>query len=171
MDPGDTLSRQTLVLLVDDQESRGAECSRVLQGKGCGVVTAANAEEAQTAFDRRRPDAVLFAPGSASVCGQLHGRDSRRSVPFIVAVSDGDSDAIGRAYVAGASDVVTFPLDYALLVPRIRLFQLTSHLPKGQVKITLHMRRSPSGDQRVETIGFRPSIPFPDTRYLTDPLK
>ena len=119
MDPGDTLSRQTLVLVVDDQGSRGVECSHALQGQGCGVITVANAAEAQAAFDRRRPDVVLFAPGSDSVCGQLHDRDSRRSIPFFVAAPAGDTDAIGRAYAFGASEVVSFPLDYSLLVPRI----------------------------------------------------
>jgi diguanylate cyclase (GGDEF)-like protein len=120
MDPGDTLSRQTLILVVDADPARVAACSQALQGAGCGVVTASNIAEAQAAFDRRLPDAVLFAPDCAALCGDLHGRDSRRSVPFFVAAHAGDCDAIRRAYVAGASDVVSFPLDYSLLVPRIR---------------------------------------------------
>jgi len=112
----------TRILLVEDEESYREPLTYQLTREGYEVTTAADGDEALTAFQRSAPDLVLLdlmLPGRSGVevCRELR---KTSAVPVIMLTAkDGEIDKVVGLEL-GADDYVTKPYSFRELLARIR---------------------------------------------------
>ena len=116
------MSRQPLVLVVEDEPSFVEALSIGLRREGFGVEVASDGSEALVRFDELSPDLVLLdvmLPGLSGidVCRELR---TRSKVPIIMVTAKGEEiDAVVGLEV-GADDYVVKPYRMRELVARMR---------------------------------------------------
>jgi predicted signal transduction protein with EAL and GGDEF domain/DNA-binding response OmpR family regulator len=120
-----------LVLLVDDEPAMRLVTTEALEGGGFDVVEAGDGEAALEAFARVAPDVVLLdvrIPGrdGYQVCTALRAMPVGAQTPVVMITSLDDEPSIDRAYQHGATDFVTKPIHYGLLVHRLRYLLRTA---------------------------------------------
>jgi len=113
------------VLLADDDASTRLLAHSVLSGAGFHVFLATNGEEAVESMLRNQPQMVLLdleMPGvdGYEACRRIRHLPGGLDVPIVVVTSLDDPGSIERAYAAGATDFVTKPINWVLLVHRVR---------------------------------------------------
>lgn len=113
------------LLVVDDSEpNRDALCRR-LQRRGYGVTTAKDGTQALALLAEQRFDLVLLdvmMPGlnGLEVLQIIRETHPGTELPVIMATARDESSDIVRALELGASDYVTKPLDFAVVLARVR---------------------------------------------------
>ncbi|MBS2015708.1 MAG: EAL domain-containing protein [Deltaproteobacteria bacterium] len=113
------------VLLVDDDAILRLLALTALEGAGFEVVEACDGVAGVEAFAARAPDIVVLdvmMPGmdGYEVCKRIRSMPSGANVPIMVMTGLDDAASIDAAYDAGATDFVTKPINYGLLVRRLR---------------------------------------------------
>ncbi len=113
------------VLLADDDASTRLLANSVLSGAGFEVFLAVNGDEAVDSMLRDRPHIVLLdleMPGvdGYEACRRIRRLPGGAELPIVVVTSLDDPGSIERAYAAGATDFVTKPINWVLLVHRVR---------------------------------------------------
>ena len=113
------------VLLADDDASTRLLSHSVLSAAGFEVFLATNGEEAVESMLRNCPHIVLLDLEMPGVDGYEACRRMRRlpggaELPIVVVTGLDDPTSIERAYAAGATDFVTKPINWVLLVHRVR---------------------------------------------------
>lgn len=124
------------VLVVDDNELNRDMLSRRLEARGYVVRVAEDGEQALRMVDANRPDAVLLdvmMPGLSGleVLKILRDRYAVADLPVIMATARDDSEDIVAALRLGANDYVTKPLDFPVVLARLR-----THLSLKKAKET-----------------------------------
>jgi diguanylate cyclase (GGDEF)-like protein len=118
-------SQSAYLMVVDDDRVTRMTLSRVLSKAGYEVVEAANGEEALACFHERRPDLVLMdvmmpLVDGFEACGEIRKSAGHQQVPLIMLTGLNDVDSIDRAFDAGATDFITKPINWTLLLQRVR---------------------------------------------------
>ncbi len=115
------------VLIVDDEPANTLLLERVLQRDGFGKIEATNdAACFLSIFATWRPDIVLLdlhmpVLDGLAVMKQLRGRTTGgKAVPVLILTADTTPEARDAALRAGASGVLTKPIDPAHVVDRVR---------------------------------------------------
>jgi sigma-B regulation protein RsbU (phosphoserine phosphatase) len=126
------------VLIVDDEELNRDGLARRLQRHNCEVITAQSGREAIELLGGRRFDLVLLdimMPGmnGLEVLKFLRRVDSLVDLPIIMVTAKGESEDMVEAFELGANDYVTKPLDFPVVLARIRT-QLALRRAVAQVK-------------------------------------
>src|SRR6187549_330598 len=126
------------VLIVDDEELNRDGLARRLQRHDYEVVAAAGGREAIELLGGRRFDLVLLdimMPGmnGLEVLKFLRRVDSLIDLPIIMVTAKGESEDMVEAFELGANDYVTKPLDFPVVLARIRT-QLALRRAVAQVK-------------------------------------
>jgi sigma-B regulation protein RsbU (phosphoserine phosphatase) len=129
--------RATL-LIVDDEELNRDGLARRLQRHDYEVVAAKSGREAIELLSGRRFDLVLLdimMPGmnGLEVLKFLRRVDSLIDLPIIMVTAKGESEDMVEALELGANDYVTKPLDFPVVLARIRT-QLALRRAVAQVK-------------------------------------
>jgi sigma-B regulation protein RsbU (phosphoserine phosphatase) len=125
------------LLIVDDEELSREGLARRLQRQGYGVTTARSGREALELLGTGRFDLVLLdvmMPGmnGLEVLKLLRRVDSLIDLPIIMVTARGDSSDVVEALELGANDYLTKPLDFPVVLARIRT-QLTLKRAVGQI--------------------------------------
>ncbi|HRI93564.1 MAG TPA: EAL domain-containing protein [Accumulibacter sp.] len=121
----DDTARTGRLLLVDDDGMLRMLAAESLRHAGFEVSEADCGEAALHACEEDQFDLILLdvmMPGidGYTVCAALR-RDARaRWLPIVMLTGLDDTDSIERAYAAGATDFVTKPINWALLIHRVR---------------------------------------------------
>jgi two-component system cell cycle sensor histidine kinase PleC len=117
---------QPLVLVVDDEVAQFLY-RQALEREGFCVVDACDGERALTIFQDRRPDLVLLdvvMPGmdGFEVCAAMRHLPMGigAHIPILIVTGLDDVGSIERAYVAGATDFTTKPINWMILLQRLR---------------------------------------------------
>ncbi len=126
------------ILIVDDEELNRDGLARRLQRHDYDVVTAPGGREAIELLGGRRFDLVLLdimMPGmnGLEVLKFLRRVDSLIDLPIIMVTAKGESEDMVEALELGANDYVTKPLDFPVVLARIRT-QLALRRAVAQVK-------------------------------------
>jgi diguanylate cyclase (GGDEF)-like protein len=121
----DERRERPLVLLADDDEMARLVVVTALLDMDVDVVVATRGDEALALCRRLRPDAVLLDVMMEDVdgfalCALLRAMSADAAVPIVVMTALDDMESIDRAYVNGATDFVTKPINAALLAHRVR---------------------------------------------------
>ncbi len=112
------------ILVVDDEENNRDMLMRRLQRVGHEVSAAASGEEALEAINSRPLDLVLLdimMPGIGGIetLTRLRRTHTPSQLPVIMATAKSETEDIVEALKLGASDYVTKPLDFPVVVARV----------------------------------------------------
>src|SRR5205823_5184145 len=113
------------LLIVDDEELNREGLGRRLRRDGYAVTLAKSGREAIELLGGRRFDLVLLdimMPGmnGLEVLKFLRRVDSLIQLPIIMVTAKGESEDVVEALELGANDYVTKPLDFKVVLARIR---------------------------------------------------
>src|SRR6266567_1934030 len=113
------------LLIVDDEELNREGLGRRLRRDGYAVALAKSGREAIELLGERRFDLVLLdimMPGlnGLEVLKLLRRVDSLIDLPIILVTAKGESEDIVEGLEQGANDYVTKPLDFPVVLARIR---------------------------------------------------
>lgn len=113
------------LLVVDDNDANRDMLSRRLARRGYAVAVAATATEAMTLIASSSFDLVLLdvmMPGidGLTMLQEVRQTRSATDLPIIMATARDRSEDIVRALALGANDYVTKPLDFAVVLARVR---------------------------------------------------
>jgi PleD family two-component response regulator len=136
------------ILIVDDSEdSRDLEEGTLLSGGYDDVVTVASGWEALKVLDiglnsDQRPcidivllDVVMPEMDGVQTCARIRNDPRCADLPIIMVTSCDDMDTLGNAFVAGANDFVTKPVNRMELIARVRAaLRLKAELDRRQAR-------------------------------------
>ncbi len=141
------------ILVVDDNEDNRIILEHFLENAGYAVETAANGREGLDAIRQARPAAVLLDVMMPKMSGlevlqQLRGESATESLPVIMVTARSESKNVVEALRAGASDFVSKPIDYDVLVARLethlRLARMSRELTDANRQLLEQMRAARS---------------------------
>jgi type II secretory ATPase GspE/PulE/Tfp pilus assembly ATPase PilB-like protein/CheY-like chemotaxis protein len=117
-------SRDTCVLLVEDEEQLRRVMKDLLEREGYTVAEARDGIQALDQVDRHAPDIIVLdlnLPGvdGYTVLEQLRSRPATRSIPIVVLTAKGDEDNEVRVFGLGADDFITKPFRARALSARL----------------------------------------------------
>lgn len=113
------------VLIADDDAILRAVAVATLDEAGFEVEAVASGDAALACCARQMPDIVLLdvempASNGYEVCAAIRGLPGGAHVPIVMVTGLDDSRSIDGAYHAGATDFVVKPINWPLLVHRLR---------------------------------------------------
>ena len=114
-----------LLLVVDDNEMNRDMLSRRLERKGYRVMTAADGLHALELVGQEPIDLVLLdimMPGMTGieVLRALREQAPASELPVIMVSAKGESDDVVQALELGANDYVTKPIDFPIVLARVK---------------------------------------------------
>jgi diguanylate cyclase (GGDEF)-like protein/PAS domain S-box-containing protein len=114
-----------LVLVVDDDMITRTLARETLEQGGFAVEEAEDGEAGVAAFERLRPGIILLdvmmpVLDGFEACAALRGLKGGEHVPVLMMTGLDDADSINRAFEVGATDFITKPIAWPLLVHRVR---------------------------------------------------
>jgi diguanylate cyclase (GGDEF)-like protein/PAS domain S-box-containing protein len=114
-----------LALVVDDDPTMRLMLENTLAKAGVRTVAVADGRSALAAFVSVAPDLVLLDIGLPDIDGyaacsamraMAHGRDT----PLLMLTGRDDATSVGRSYEVGATDFIAKPINWEILVHRVR---------------------------------------------------
>ena len=123
--PGAEVVGLPQVLVVDDDSAARALAKEMLGNQGFSVALAKNGLEMLHRVKETQPDLILLdikmpELGGFEACERLRVLPGGRNLPVIMLTGNDDADAVERAFAAQATDFVSKPVRWTVLVPRIR---------------------------------------------------
>ena len=114
-----------VILVVDDDPTQRYLCRQVLETAGFAVEEADSGASALEVFASCSPDAILLdvvMPGmdGFATCSRLRAGEAERSTPILMVTGLDDVASIERSYTTGATDFISKPFNWTILVQRIR---------------------------------------------------
>jgi diguanylate cyclase (GGDEF)-like protein len=114
-----------LLLVVEHDVTRRALFISKLMAEGFYFAEAYNAAHCLARFQLLRPDAVLIGalsavPNGYHACAELRRLPAAKNIPIVVVVPAGDQPSAVKAREAGATAVVSEPIDFPSLAGRFR---------------------------------------------------
>lgn len=113
------------ILVVDDAPLIRGLLSQVLEKYGYDVSTAENGQQAIECFIAQHPDLILMDADmpvldGVKACAQLRKLPEAKHLPIVMVTSFAEKNWVDGAYLAGATDYVTKPVNWDVLRNRIR---------------------------------------------------
>ncbi|MCP4410586.1 MAG: EAL domain-containing protein [Gammaproteobacteria bacterium] len=145
---------QPPVLVVDDDFSVRLLVAAALAQAGFTVVEADNGQQALAMFNQRSPSMILLdvmmpEMDGFTMCAELRKLADGKHVPVLMMTGLDDVDSVNHAYAAGATDFITKPINYTLLVHRVR-YMLRAY--QAMERLTDSERRLANA-QRIANLG------------------
>ena len=114
-----------LVLVVDDDTITRALARETLEQGDFAVEEAEDGEAGLAAFERLRPGIVLLDVmmpelDGFEACAALRGLEGGEHIPVLMMTGLDDAESINRAFEVGATDFITKPIAWPMLVHRVR---------------------------------------------------
>ncbi|MFZ2169653.1 MAG: EAL domain-containing protein [Methylococcaceae bacterium] len=114
-----------LVLVIDDDQTIHLWAKRHLSAAGFEIIFAVNGREGINAFIRHSPDIVLVdiempeMDGFATCLG-IRNIPGGSNTPLLMVTGTEDAERIERSYLAGATDFIVKPINWQVLIHRLR---------------------------------------------------
>lgn len=122
--PAEIAENGHVVLVVDDDSNMRLMAGNALQQSGFRVLHAEDGYKAIEVFKREQPDLVLMdvempTMGGFMACTLIRELDGGSTVPILMVTGLDDLESIQNAYKAGATDFVTKPLNWTVIIHRL----------------------------------------------------
>lgn len=149
-----TDQRPLTLLAVDDDPTTRKLVQAVLSKQGYHVLLAPDGQAGVEAFTAHRPDLILMdvqmpEMNGFDACALVRQLDGD-ATPIIMLTGSEDLDSIERAFNAGATDFITKPINFPLLVQRVR-YALRSSALNRELR---GVRQRQAAAQRIAGLGF-----------------
>lgn len=113
------------ILIVDDDELLAEVATEYLLGEGFQVSSVSNGAQAIDAIAREKPDLVLMDIQMPVLDGFKTTERLRQSfdfdeLPIVMMTALDDMESVSRAYDVGATDFIAKPINWLVLVQRLR---------------------------------------------------
>ncbi|MBQ0798852.1 MAG: EAL domain-containing protein [Porticoccaceae bacterium] len=113
------------VLVTDDDHIAREIAKALLEEQGFIVSLAENGLDMLAQFEADKPNLILLdvempEMGGFEACGRLRAMPGGENIPVIMMTGRDDAEAIEQAYEAQATDFVSKPVNWTILVQRIR---------------------------------------------------
>ncbi|MCB1746327.1 MAG: EAL domain-containing protein [Gammaproteobacteria bacterium] len=162
----DTTSPGTLVLIVEDDVVSRIAVQDYLEEAGFRTACAEDGDGGLAAFQALRPDLVLLdvsMPGrnGFDVCRDIRAHPGGQHVPIVMMTGHDDLESVDRAYDSGATDFVAKPMNFGLLIHRLRYVlrakQMADQLRRSEASLAQAQRiaRLGSWDLEIESGRFQ----------------
>ncbi|BBO69401.1 hypothetical protein DSCA_33310 [Desulfosarcina alkanivorans] len=144
---------QPHVLVVDDDAiMRGVACES-LENAGFLVSEAENGLRALEAVERHLPDIILLDVMMPEMDGfdtaiALRHMPCCEGMPILIMTALDDLDSINRAYEVGATDFITKPINWVILVQRIRYMMRAVRMMDAQKRLEEELQQA----QKLEVV-------------------
>jgi diguanylate cyclase (GGDEF)-like protein/PAS domain S-box-containing protein len=143
-----------LILIVDDERYMRVVFRDLLEGAGFATVMAADGASALTCFRKRQPELVLLdlaMPGmdGLTVCREIRALPEGKYTPMLMMTALDDTESIHHAFEAGATDFISKPINFDLLVYRVRYMIRSSQ----SMKILAESREMLASAQSIAHLG------------------
>jgi diguanylate cyclase (GGDEF)-like protein/PAS domain S-box-containing protein len=117
--------KKPVILVVDDDNLVRLMLQDALTAAGFEAVPACDGDAALRSFAELQPDLVLLdvvMPGKdgCETCHELRALPGGEYTPVLMVTGLDSADSIHRAFVAGATDFISKPVNFELLVQRVR---------------------------------------------------
>ena len=144
---------QPHVLVVDDDEIMRGAARESLAEAGFLVSEAENGVRALQALENLRPDIILLDVMMPEMDGFATARAVRQLpgcevVPILIMTALDDLDSINRAYEAGATDFITKPINWVILVQRVRYMTRAVRMMNEQKRLKEELQQA----QKLEAV-------------------
>jgi len=121
----ETQTTPPLVLVVDDSLQTRLLARNTLANGGFQVVEANDGEQAIQIFQKTLPDIILLdviMPGmnGFDTCSAIRALPNGKFIPILMVTGLDDVDSIHRSYDVGATDFVYKPINWLILLQRVR---------------------------------------------------
>ena len=125
MNTASLFQQPPIVLVVDDDRITRQLLRRAMEQQGYQVVEACNGEECIQAYQNYQPhiilmDAMMPVMDGFTCCTYLQKLPGGDRTPILMITSLDNKESIARAFAVGASEYVTKPIHWAVLLQRVR---------------------------------------------------
>src|SRR5450432_311866 len=154
------------ILIIDDTEDGRDIAEAMLAAAGYGIIKAVGSATEAYRFlgidgpATQQPSAIdlilldIMMPGIDGIetCARIRSEKRYSSVPIIMVTSLADADSLANAFVAGATDYITKPINRIELLARVRsALKLKAELDRREAREhELLQVMSASGNRRAE---------------------
>lgn len=113
------------ILLVDDDVLSRLQLRELLQSVGYVVIEAGNGIQALQLFEQSSPDMVLLDAmmpemDGIECCRRLRELEHGNGLPILIVTALYDGESIEQAFLAGATDYITKPIQWLVLRQRVQ---------------------------------------------------
>jgi len=142
------------VLIVDD-DVIFREVARIsLEKAGFSISEAVNGLEGLDAVKRQEPEIVLLdvmmpEMDGYATCRAIRDLPGGDSIPVVMITALEDVESINRAYEAGATDFITKPIEWVILVERVRYMLRAVRLMNERSELEKQLQQA----QKLEAVG------------------
>lgn len=162
---------QQTILVIDDDTSIRLTLAKILAKEGYHLLQAENGATAIELCQSHQPDLILLdvimpEMDGFATCQALRNISHISPVPILMLTGLDDIHAIDSAFSAGATDFITKPINWPLLVRRVRYALRTYGLTQDLTRAQLHQSHA----QEVARLGFWEWNPQQDKMNWSDGL-
>ena len=151
----DTADKKLIhVLVVDDDEVIREAAKQSLSAYGFIVSEAENGAQAIQMLEKLRPDIILLDIMMPEMDGftattAIRQMAGFKHLPILIMTVLEDMDSINQAYEVGATDFITKPINWTILIKRIRFILRTVQLTETEKKLRKELVQA----QKMEALG------------------
>ncbi len=129
--PG-TTPRGLLAMVVDDDPTMRLMLESTLAKAGMRTAAFGDARSALATFESLAPDLVLLDIGlpdidGCALCSALRAMPSGADTPVLMLTGQDDAASVERSYESGATDFIVKPINWEILVHRVRYILRSAH--------------------------------------------
>lgn len=149
--------KQPLALVVDDEASQRILLENTLIQAGLSAKLAENGEEALDLFNSYSFDIVLMdidmpVMDGLEACSKIRSLPQGKDIPIVLITGLDDHESITKAFELDATDFITKPVNWPILVHRIRYLIKASDTLDSLVKSETRLRESEQRYRQISSI-------------------
>lgn len=162
------------ILVVDDDNITRMMIQKILKKSGYNIIAVESGEKAIAFCIDKLPDLVLLdlvMPGidGYDTCKALRNIANYNQLPIIILTGLDDIESIEKAFKSGSTDFITKPLNWPLLIQRVRYGlrtrELFNELIESQKKLTRAQNLARIGYWEIDSASNTVSF-FDKTKYM-----
>ena len=139
-------TRQSRILVVDDDRASRFALRETLLGEGHEVVEAGNGQQAVEICRQGAPDLIVMdgmmpVMDGFNACALIRSLPGCAAIPILLVTGMHDEGAVDKAFGSGATDYIAKPINYAVLRRRIE-----------------HLLAARSAEERVQQLAYVDSL-------------